>query len=878
MIDPTQHNPKLLELFKQEAETHIRYISQSLLEWEEDISNLEKIQELMRAAHSLKGAARIIGLTEFSQIAHILEDCFVAAQKGTLTLKAEDFDTILACIDFLSEVIHLSNDDLINWPGNQRDKLKVIEESISNIIKNVHPFSAAEEAKPSKSSTESAIFTLLKNEVIAQTNLIKTQLEHLKNKVLTRSDIDPLLNAVLSIKGTSNVAGHKKAEDIATSLEQTFNRLRNKEAELDSKITEQILSGLNDLVNLTATRPIDLPQTPLSLPPSALLRAAPKKEIKSETKNKPGAPPPTKPSEDNTPDQFVRISATNLNHLMGLAAESLVETRRLEPLKQGLVQLKTLHRQLANLLNLAQKLPSNVKLETIGQQAAQNISKYRSVLQNQLEIFDTFSKNNGILSTKLYNEVLTSRMRPFAEGVHAFPLLVRNLARSLNKNISLEITGKETPIDRDILEKLEAPLNHIIRNACDHGIETPQERLAEGKHEKGKIKINARHNGGMLILTISDDGYGIDKEQIKEKIISQNLLPKEIVSTLRDEEIFDFLFLPGFSTAKNVTDISGRGVGLDVVQKTVQEISGKITVTSTKGIGTTFSLQLPITRSVLRALSVEINNEPYAIPLSRIDRILRIKQEDIHTLENRDYFHLEGNNISMFSAWQILGLPPSTILHENVISVVILREKDNVYSLVVDKVLSETELVVRPLDAKLGKIPCVAASSITDEGIPVLILDVEDLLKYIERLLLGNTSVESFSQRSHTKKYVKKVLIVDDSLTVRETERRLLQNAGYQVDIALDGVDGWNSLRTNNFDLVITDIDMPRMNGFELVTQIRNDSHLKEIPIIIVSYKDRKEDRVHGMEVGANYYLTKSSFKDQTFINAVKDLIGEPVQ
>lgn len=878
MSDLHQLNPKLLELFKQEAETHIRFISQNLLDWEEDMSNLEKIQGLMRSAHSLKGAARIIGLTEFSKIPHLLEDCFVAVQQGTLTLTTTDFDTILECVDFLSQVIHLPNDELLNWPGNQRDKLKSVENSIINIIKNTQTPSDLDNIKPNKANTESAIFTLFKNELIAQTNLIKSHLEHLKEKTPTASDIDILSTAVLSIKGASNVAGQKKAENIALSLEQTINLLRNKEIPFDANTTQQIVSSLNDLVNLISKKPIELPQTPLSIPPSALLKSAPKKEAQSKSNHQQPLLPPTKPVEDLLPDQFVRISATNLNHLMSLAAESLVETRRLEPLKQGLLQLKTLHRQLADLLNLSQKLPNNIKIETISQQAAQNLNQYRSILQNQLEIFDTFAKNNSILSAKLYNEVLSSRMRPFSEGVHAFPLLVRNLARSLNKNISIEITGKETPIDRDILEKLEAPLNHIIRNACDHGIETPQERLASGKNEKGKIKINAHHRGGMLILTISDDGCGIDKEQVKEKIIAQNLLPQEIVSTLRDEEIFDFLFLPGFSTAKNVTDISGRGVGLDVVQKTIQEISGKVTITSTKNIGTTLSLQLPITRSVLRALSVEINDEPYAIPLSQIDRILRIKQDDIHTLENRAYFHLEGNNISMFSAWQVLGLPSSPPHHEDTISVVILREKENIYSLVVDKILSETELVVRPLNAKLGKVPCVSATSITDEGIPILILDVEDLLKYIEKLLIGTATMESFSPKNHTKKYKKTVLVVDDSLTIRETERRLLENAGYQVNVALDGLDGWNSLRTANFDLIITDIDMPRMNGFELIELIRNDLRLKETPIIIISYKDRQEDRIHGMDAGANYYLTKSSFKDQTFINAVKDLIGEPVQ
>lgn len=294
MSDLHQYNPKLLELFKQEAETHIRFISQNLLDWEEDMSNLEKIQGLMRAAHSLKGAARIIGLTEFSQIAHTLEDCFVAVQKGNLTLKTTDFDTLLECIDFLSQIINLPNDDLLNWPGNQREKLKSIENSIINIIKNTQPPSNPENTKPNKDNTESAIFTLLKNEVIAQTNLIKSHLELLKNKTPTPSDINLLSTAVLSIKGASNVAGQKKIENIALSLEQTLNHLLNKEISFDSNLIQQILSSLQDLLNLTSNKPIELPQTPLSIPPSASPTPTPKKEISPKPNHQP--PPPHKTS------------------------------------------------------------------------------------------------------------------------------------------------------------------------------------------------------------------------------------------------------------------------------------------------------------------------------------------------------------------------------------------------------------------------------------------------------------------------------------------------------------------------------------------------------------------------------------------------------
>lgn len=872
MSPSNQNDQDLFELFKQEASTNIQYLIDNLLLFEENPSDKSKLESIMRAAHSLKGAARIIGFNTFSQLAHLLEDCFVAIQKNNLMLKPENFDSLLHAVDFLGTIAQLSDDEIIAWSPDKHEKMELIKKSILRVTEHFQDTSPPPQVpSPLKEEkTESAIFSVFKNEILSQTPLIKQELESLNKKPSTIQDFSNLLTYILSIKGTSNIANEKRAEDIAQSLETIINDLISKKNKLTDAVIEKILSFLNELVQL-ASHEQPIKQNSTQEKQSSTPKTTKVDKEQNETLTK---PIDQKPSQSS--DQFVRVSATNLNKLMGLAAESLVETRRLEPLKQGLLQLKTLHRQLANLLNFAQTTPNALKLNLIDQQATQNLNQYRIIIQNQLEIFDTFSKNNSLLSSKLYNEVLASRMRPFSEGVHAFPRLVRNLSRSLDKKIALEITGNDTPVDRDILEKLEAPLNHIIRNACDHGIEKPQQRLAAGKDEKGLIKIDAHHSGGMLMVTISDDGSGINKTNVRKKIVSKSLLPQNIVSTLNNDELFDFLFLPGFSTAEDVTEISGRGVGLDVVRNFVQEIGGKIRVQSTEGYGTTFTLQLPITRSVLRALSVEIDNEPYAIPLSRIDRILKIKYSDIHTLEDMDYFHLDGNNIALFSLRQVLGfIPHSNTQTDEFISVIVLREKDNIYSLVIDKILTETELVVRPLDPKLGKIACVAASSITDDGIPVLILDVEDILKSIEKLLTGKVDMESFSKKELTHKQGKSVLVIDDSMTVRETERRLLQNAGYQVETAVDGVDGWNCLKNKKFNLVITDIDMPRMDGFELVKHIKKDSHLKTTPVIIVSYKDRKVDHLKGTEAGADFYLTKSSFKDQTFINTVKDLIGE---
>lgn len=861
MSNSNHNDQDLSDLFKQESTTNIKYLTDNLLLFEENPSNKTLLDSIMRAAHSLKGAARIIGFTTFSHLAHLLEDCFVAIQKRNLELTSENFDSLLKAIDFLDEISQLSDEE-INTSSDQKTRMQSIIDSINSITQVSSPPPSPSVPVQEKQSS-SGTFILFKNEVLSQINSIKLELDTLKKQPHSSQNFSNILTSVLSIKGTSNIANQKEAENIASSLEKIINSLQSKETQLSDTLIQTISDSLNQLSNLAEPSSSSVPPPPPAQPPQPLQEKA--------------APPPIQqnaPKESS--DYFVRVSAENLNKLMSLAAESLVETRRLEPIKQGLIQLKALQRNLTNLL--AQYNPNSTNFPTIELQVNNNLNQFRTLVQSQLEIFELFAKNNSLLSSRLYNEVLTSRMRPFSEGVQAFPRLVRDLAKSLKKNISLEITGKDTPVDRDILEQLEAPLNHIIRNACDHGIETPEERLAANKNEKGHITLDAHHNSGMLMITVTDNGSGINKELVKEIIIDKSLLPNNIVDNLNDEELFDFLFLPGFSTTENITEISGRGVGLDVVRNFVQQIGGKIRVQSIQGQGTTFILQLPITRSVIRALSVEIDNEPYAIPLSRIDRILKIKNEDIHTLEDRDYFQLDGNNIAIFSLRQILALPSSTLKGNNFISVIILREKEKIYSLVIDKILTETELVVRPLDPRLRKIPCISAGSITDEGIPVLILDVEDILKIIQKLLSGKTDIESFSKKALARKPNKSVLVIDDSLTVRETEKRILQNAGYQVDTAVDGVDGWNSLKNKKFNLVITDIDMPRMNGFELVSQIKQDSHLKQTPVIIVSYKDRKVDHIKGTEVGADYYLTKSSFKDQTFLNTVKNLIGEPFE
>jgi two-component system sensor histidine kinase and response regulator WspE len=332
--------------------------------------------------------------------------------------------------------------------------------------------------------------------------------------------------------------------------------------------------------------------------------------------------------------------------------------------------------------------------------------------------------------------------------------------------------------------------------------------------------------------------------------------------------------LPGFSTAKEVTQISGRGVGLDVVKSMVQEVGGSIRIRSRLGEGSTFELELPLTRSVVRTLVVEVAEEPFAIPLARIDRALFLDRKEIALAENRQYFTSADGNVGLVSARQLLGFGEPEEKEER-LAIVVLSDAHDRYGLVVDRFVGEQDLVVRPIDPRLGKIADVDAVAILPDGSPVLIVDVEDAVRSIDNLLTGGRLHKVAAGEEGEEKRRKRILVVDDSITVREVQRHILENQGYEVEVAVDGMDGWNAVRTGSYDLVISDVDMPRMTGIELVGEMKKDPQLRALPVMIVSYKDREEDRLRGLEAGASYYLTKGSFHDETMINAVVDLIGK---
>ena len=746
--------PSLLDLFRTDAEAQVQALNTSLLALERDAGAVEHLDACMRAAHSIKGAARIVGFQVAVRLAHALEDCFVAAQRGELGLDRQHIDALLAGTDLLAQLTSAPTADFGRWVDEKG------------------------------------------NEVDACVSVLARAIEQ----------------AATTTEG-------------GASTEPASDR-----------------------------------------PPA------------------PAAPPDTTRvpwvGRDNS-DRVLRVSADVLNRLLGLAGESLVESRWVKPFAESLLRLKRM--QMASFKALdeirsaltAQDANDNGALTALAG-AQRTALVCQQMLSEQLAEIDTFDLRLINLSHRLYDEVLACRMRPFADGVQALPRMVRDLARSLGKEARLEIAGESTPVDRDILLMLDGPLGHLLSNAVDHGLESPEARLAAGKPAEGLLRLEARHSAGALQIIVADDGAGVDLETVRARIVARNLLDRDAAGRLRDSELLEFLFLPGFSMKDKLTRVSGRGVGLDVVQTTVRGVRGAVHVSTQPGHGTQFVLQLPVTLSILSSLVVEVRSEPYAFALVDVIRALNVPRAAVERLEGRHHFTFEGRQIGLITAHQVLGVSAPEVDEQDWLSVVVIGQGSRSYGLVVDRFVGEHELVVRALDPVLGKIKDVAAGAIMKDGSPVLIVDTEDLLRSIERL----ASVERLNAPPGTRSSVgettrKRVLVVDDSLTVREVERKLLANRGYDVEVAVDGMDGWNAVKSSRFDLVVTDIDMPRMDGIELVTLINRDPNLKAIPVMVVSYKDREEDRQRGFNAGAAYYLTKGSFHDDTLLQAVVDLIGE---
>jgi two-component system sensor histidine kinase and response regulator WspE len=770
---PSRGQPSLIDLFREEARAQAQILSDGLLALERAPRDPVTLEACMRAAHSLKGAARIVGVPDGVSLAHVMEDCFVGAQQGRVSVDAGMIDLLLSGVDLILRIGQGSGDE-----------------------------------------------------------------------TLSQTDVDAFVDALNA-------------------------RMNGVAAAPSSSVLEAPLSDADFDLSKELT---------LAAPVEETVEASPSQPVRS--------------AELREPARMLRVRADTLDRLLSHSGESLVESRWLKPFAQSMLRVKRIQRDASRALDILRESLTEAATSASSSSAAPtaaldtrtldaldevrrlNAEAHRQLGERLAEL-ENYDRRSTHLSQQLYDEALECRMRPFVDATGGFARMVRDVARSLDKQVRFVIAGEATEVDRDILDLLEAPLGHLLRNAVDHGIEAPSMRRALGKPPEGTITLEARHSAGSLFISVSDDGGGVDLDALRRAIVRKRLANETTAARLTDTELLEFLFLPGFSMRDTVTDVSGRGVGLDAVQDIVRQVRGNLRVTQEALVGTRFVMQLPLTLSVIRSLIVEVDGEPYGLPLAHVTRTLVLPRASIDLLEGHQHFAFEGRRLGIVTAHQILRSGTFETASDT-LNVVVIGQGAACYGVVVDRFLGERMLVVQPLDKRLGKVPNIAAGALMENGDPLLIADLDDWLRAVEKLVvdgeLGRVSAGTARQVAAARK---RVLVVDDSLTVRELERKLLAGRGYEVTIAVDGMDGWNAVRSERFDLVITDIDMPRLDGIELVTLIRRDPHLHETPVMIVSYKDRAEDRQRGLDAGADYYLAKGSFHDQTLLDAVRDLIGE---
>ncbi|HEY2859931.1 MAG TPA: response regulator [Terracidiphilus sp.] len=734
----------LFDLFRMEAEEQVRVLQTDLMKLENGDSNAAVLEGLMRASHSLKGAARIVGLDVVVRLTHAMEDRFVAAQGGK-ALDCADVDRMLAATDWLAQMQLLGEAEVGSW----------METNAAAIDACAAGFQHAEETVPEVGDASAATL-----------------------------DAPPQSKPVIEKERERHPVPVAPAEPVEADIfaqgggEQRAQRERN-----------------------------------------------------------------------------VRLTTERFDHLLSLSAETLVSAHQLAEWSQS---LEDSHRAIAKVLQLMQDVPDSKPVPTF---LRNDLERHAAVLATQIADLDQVSRANERTTERLYRATLAGRLRPFSEGITGVARLVRDTARELGKGVKLEVTGEDTRVDRDILDRLEAPISHLVTNAIDHGIEMPSDRAAVGKPPEAHLRIHARHENGRLVITVRDDGQGIDPEHIRQRVIRRNLAPAETAAGLTESELLEFLFLPGFSTRDITSHLSGRGVGLNVVQSMVQEAGGSVVVSSVRGSGTTFRLTLPVTRSVIRVIRVLAEGELFSVPMVRVDRVAYL-EPDLDA--EKAVVHCNERVYQVVALSSLLGLADQPLPK----GPIPLLFSGNI-AFAVDRFVDQAELSVRRLDPRLGKIPGVSAASLDENGSPLLILDMDDLIQTAS----GNPATTGTSLQDNL--LAPHILVVDDSHTVREMERRLLVRSGYTVTTAQNGAEAWNLLRLNEYDLLISDVDMPQMNGIELVTRVRANPRLIRLPVIILSYKDRAEDRKRGLDAGADFYLTKGSFDNGSFLQAVVDLIGD---
>jgi len=806
---------EILQDFLIEAFELIEQLDQDLVELETRPDDLDLLNRIFRVAHTIKGASSFLNFDVLTHLTHHMENLLNMARHGDLVIDANVMDVILESIDLMKALLvrirDSSSDAGVEVAGcvERLDAVANGEASVVPVAVVVEPIVA-----------------------------IKAVEDEADYSQLSEAEVEAEIERLLAEKQTEAMAKRSSAQVV---IEEEPDYSNMSDAEVEAEIERLLLEKqAQDAAKRANKSQNSTPPPPAPLAPVVVAPVPPK--VEAAPPPKPAATPRrSEPKEEGgeskggaTVEQTIRVDVKRLDHLMNLIGELVLGKNRLI------------------------KINDDVEERYEGEAFLEELNQVVSIV--------------SLVTTDLQIAVMKTRMLPIGKVFNKFPRMIRDLSRELNKKIELEITGEDTELDKSIVEEIGDPLVHIIRNSCDHGVEIPQLRLDAGKEEVGTIQLKAYHEGNHIVIQIIDDGKGLDPEMLKSKALDKGLITEKEADGMSDKEAFALIFRPGFSTAAQVTSVSGRGVGMDVVKTNIEKLNGMIDIDSEVGRGTSMKLKIPLTLAIIQALLVGVQEEYYAIPLASVLETVRIAKDDIYTVESRSVMRLRDEVLSLVHIGDIFEVERVFDNSEHAY-VVVLGLAESKIGLIVDTLIGQEEIVIKSLGEYLKGIEGIAGATIRGDGGVTLIVDVAALMLMAKSVksTVGQTGSEAkkIGVKNSASDYC--VMIVDDSKTDRTIIRKSLEPLGITIVEAVDGIEALNILKQGDhfFDGMLIDIEMPRMDGYTLASEIKKYNKYKNMPLIAVTSRSGKADRMRGVESGMVEYITKPYSPDY-LMNVVK--------
>ncbi|MFT2641703.1 chemotaxis histidine kinase/response regulator CheAY2 [Helicobacter pylori] len=785
---------EIMEDFLIEAFEMNEQLDQDLVELEHNPEDLDLLNRIFRVAHTIKGSSSFLNLNILTHLTHNMEDVLNRARKGEIKITPDIMDVVLRSIDLMKTLLVTIRDT-----GSDTNNGK--ENEIEEAVKQLQAITS-QNLEGAKEGTKEAPPKKNQEEVKKEAKKENTE-ENQENKAKSPTAKDFASDNPLADEPDLDYT-NMSAEEVEAEIE----RLLNKRQEADKERRAQKKQEAKPKQEVA----------PKAETPKAETPKAPKTETKAKAK--------ADTEENKAPsigvEQTVRVDVRRLDHLMNLIGELVLGKNRLI------------------------RIYGDVEERYDGEKFLEELNQVVSSI--------------SAVTTDLQLAVMKTRMQPVGKVFNKFPRMVRDLSRELGKSIELIIEGEETELDKSIVEEIGDPLIHIIRNSCDHGIEPLEERRKLNKPETGKVQLSAYNEGNHIVIKISDDGKGLDPVMLKEKAIEKGVISERDAEGMSDREAFNLIFKPGFSTAKVVSNVSGRGVGMDVVKTNIEKLNGIIEIDSEVGVGTTQKLKIPLTLAIIQALLVGVQEEYYAIPLSSVLETVRISQDEIYTVDGKSVLRLRDEVLSLVRLSDIFKV--DAILESNSdVYVVIIGLADQKIGVIVDYLIGQEEVVIKSLGYYLKNTRGIAGATVRGDGKITLIVDVGAMMDMAKSIKVNITTLMNESENTKSKNspsdYI--VLAIDDSSTDRAIIRKCLKPLGITLLEASNGLEGLEMLKNGDKtpDAILVDIEMPKMDGYTFASEVRKYNKFKNLPLIAVTSRVTKTDRMRGVESGMTEYITK---------------------